>query len=64
MMVLYPTSSVDRLRARIGRLEAALRLAEEVLSRAPFSTEIWPGGMHPQQGITIIREALAPEQDK
>ena len=51
-------------KARIEALEAALRLAEEVLSQAPFSTDIWPNGMHPQRGITIIRAALAPEQDK
>ena len=47
--------------ARIEALEAALRLAEEVLSQAPYSTQIWPNGMHPQRGITIIRAALAPE---
>jgi len=50
--------------ARVAALEAALRLAEDVLSRAPFSTGIWPNGMHPQIGITVIRNALAPEQDK
>ena len=54
----------DEAAGRIEALEAALRLAEDVLSRAPFSTDIWPNGMHPQRGITIIREALAPEQDK
>ena len=37
----------------------ALELAEDVLSRRPFSTEIWPNGMHPQTGITKIREAIA-----
>jgi len=40
-------------------LVAALTLAEDVLSRAPFSTTIWPNGMHPQAGIDRIREALA-----
>lgn len=42
----------------IKRLREALILAEDVLSRAPFSTEIWPNGMHPQSGIDKIRKAL------
>ena len=37
----------------------ALELAEDVLSRAPFSTEIWPNGTHPNTGIEKIRAALA-----
>ena len=36
----------------------ALELAEDVLSRAPFSTGIWPNGMHPQVGIDKIRDAI------
>ena len=40
-------------------LITALELAEDVLSRRPHSTEIWPNGMHPQTGITQIRAALA-----
>jgi hypothetical protein len=40
-------------------LVKALTLAEDVLSRRPFSTEIWPNGMHPQEGIEQIRAALA-----
>jgi len=42
----------------IKRLREALILAENVLSRAPFSTELWPNGMHPQSGIDKIRKAL------
>ncbi|MCK1275889.1 hypothetical protein IVB46_11675 [Bradyrhizobium sp. 61] len=37
----------------------ALEIAEDVLSRAPFSTAIWPNGMHPNRGIEKIRAALA-----
>jgi hypothetical protein len=36
----------------------ALELAEDVLSRAPFSTGFWPNGMHPQTGIDKIRDAI------
>ena len=43
---------------RIEELTKALTLAEDVLSRFPFSTAIWPNGMHPQIGITQIRAAL------
>ena len=38
---------------------AALELAEDVLSRAPFSTDIWPNGVHPNTGIKQIRSAIA-----
>lgn len=48
---------------RIKELEGALRLAEDVLSRAPFSTGIWPNGMHPNAGIEKIRDALEPKHD-
>lgn len=41
----------------------ALVLAEDVLSRAPFSTAIWPNGMHPQIGIDKIRDAIEEAQD-
>ena len=40
-------------------LVKALTLAEDILSRRPFSAEIWPNGMHPQEGIEQIRAALA-----
>ncbi len=40
------------------KLREALVLAEDVLSRAPFSTTIWPNGIHPQTGIEQIRTAL------
>ena len=40
-------------------LVAALTLAEDILSRAPFSNAMWPNGMHPQIGITQIRDAIA-----
>lgn len=52
--------SYASLKARNEAMEAALRLAEDVLSRAPFSTGMWPNGMHPQTGIEIIRSALPP----
>lgn len=42
-------------------LRAALELAEDVMSRVPpFSNApMWGNGMHPNTGISIIREALA-----
>lgn len=43
----------------VDAMRAALVLAEDILSRAPFSTSIWPNGMHPQRGIAQIRAALA-----
>lgn len=49
---------IDRLNASCEAMEKALRIAEDVLSRAPFSTAIWPNGMHPNTGIQIIRAAL------
>jgi hypothetical protein len=39
-------------------LVKALTLAEDILSRAPFSNALWPNGMHPMIGITQIRDAL------
>lgn len=50
---------VDEAIDEIKRLREALVLAEDILSRAPFSTCIWPNGMHPQKGIGIIRAALS-----
>lgn len=43
-------------------MREALVLAEDVLSRAPFSNQIWPNGMHPSRGIEQIRTALAAPQ--
>jgi hypothetical protein len=40
-------------------LVKALELAEDILSRAPFSTAILPNGMHPQTVIEQVRGALA-----
>lgn len=40
-------------------LVKALTLAEDILSRAPFSNALWPNGMHPMTGIKQIRDALA-----
>jgi hypothetical protein len=37
----------------------ALQMAEDALSRAPFSTGIWPNGIHPNTGIQKIRDAIA-----
>lgn len=60
-----PQSELDANAAFIVRavnahddLVEALKLAEDVLSRAPFSTQMWPTGIHPQIGITTIRAAL------
>lgn len=43
----------------LSPLAAALTLAEDVLSRSPYSNAFWPNGMHPNAGITLIRDALA-----
>lgn len=40
-------------------LVKALTLAQDILSRRPFSDALWPNGMHPQIVITQIRDALA-----
>jgi hypothetical protein len=34
-------------------------MAEDVLSRHPFSTEIWRNGLHPANGVDMIRTAIA-----
>lgn len=51
-------AAMGEAREEIKRLRAALTLAEDVLSRSPFSTQLWPNGTHPNAGIEIIREAL------
>jgi hypothetical protein len=61
-LVAIANDALDKLtasEAAQGRLREALVLAEDALSRAPFSTMIWPSGLHPNTGITLIREALA-----
>lgn len=54
---------LERLRAQVERMPGlvleALELAEDVLSRSPFSTGIWPNGVHPQTGVTKLRDAIA-----
>jgi hypothetical protein len=52
-------AALIRCQAVSASVREALELAEDVLSRAPFSAAIWPNGMHPQRGITKIRDALA-----
>ncbi|HJR83475.1 MAG TPA: hypothetical protein VJ775_06065 [Sphingomicrobium sp.] len=42
----------------------ALKLAEDVLSRFPFSAEIWPNGSHPNAGIQQIRDAIAKAEGR
>ena len=49
----------DRLRVRLASARKALELAEDILSRAPFSTAILPNGMHPQIAIQQIRDAIS-----
>ena len=48
-----------RLIAAAPELLAALVLAEDVLARRPYSSEIWPNGTHPFNGIEQIRAAIA-----
>ena len=59
-MIIEPLYAIpDAAQERIRELTEALVLAEDVLSRAPFSTALWPNGMHPQRGIEAIRAALS-----
>lgn len=48
-----------RLAASAPDLLDALVLAEDVLSRFPYSSELWPNGTHPNSGIEQIRAAIA-----
>jgi len=48
-----------RLIAAAPDLLDALVLAEDVLARRPYSSEIWPNGTHPFNGIEQIRAAIA-----
>lgn len=57
--IVKAVNSYDAAQERIRELTEALVLAEDVLSRAPFSTALWPNGMHPQRGIEAIRAALS-----
>lgn len=63
--VAFHENQIDQMEAARPRSSAgsasvreALELAEDVLSRAPFSTGFWPNGMHPQTGIDKIRDAI------
>jgi hypothetical protein len=57
-MIADQLNTICDLATENEQLRAALTLAEDVLSRAPYSTEIWPNGMHPQTGIETIRAAI------
>lgn len=59
---LKSSDEIDRLRSENARMKKALELAEDVLSRSPYSTAIWPNGMHPNAGISQIRAALQGDQ--
>lgn len=49
-----------RLKETLEAARVALELAEDVMSRSPFSTlRVWPNGMGSQEGITTIRSVLA-----
>jgi hypothetical protein len=49
---------IQRLEQERDALQEALTLAEDVLSRSPFSNHMWPNGIHPQIGMEQIRAAL------
>jgi hypothetical protein len=55
-------AKIENLQAENERMRKALELAEDVLSRSPYSTAIWPNGMHPNAGISQIRAALQGDQ--
>lgn len=64
-IVAYPMGSTAeqatanaRLISAAPELLEALILAENVLSRFPYSTELWPNGTHPNTGIEQIRKAI------
>jgi hypothetical protein len=48
-----------RLISAAPELLDCLKMAEDVLSRHPFSTEIWRNGLHPANGVDMIRTAIA-----
>ena len=54
-----PSAANARLIAAAPDLLEALVLAEDVLSRSPFSTQMWPDGTHPNTGIELVRAAIA-----
>jgi hypothetical protein len=43
---------------------AALIVCEDVLSRAPLSTQLWPDGTHPNTGIALIRATIAKAEGR
>lgn len=47
-----------KLIAAAPAMYEALILAEDVLARFPFTSEIWPNGTHPNTGIEQIRAAI------
>jgi hypothetical protein len=51
--------SLAHLIAAAPELLEALKLAEDVLARFPFTAEIWPNGTHANTGISQIRAAIA-----
>ncbi len=53
-----------RVMAAGPEMLAAIKLAEDVLSRFPFSGEMWPGGHHPNTGIEMIRAAIAKAEGR
>jgi hypothetical protein len=48
--------------AQLAEMRRALELADDVLSRFPYSAELWPNGTHPNAGIAQIRAALSPKE--
>jgi hypothetical protein len=50
---------LDELVNALTEARAALIVAEDILSRAPFSTGILPNGMHPMTVISQIRKAIS-----
>lgn len=57
--IFHISDAYRSLADSVGRLRKALTLAEDALSRSPFSTQIWPNGTHPNAGIELIRAALS-----
>jgi hypothetical protein len=45
-------------------LLSALVLAEYVLSHRPYSSALWPNGVHPNDGITKMRDAIKRAQEQ
>jgi hypothetical protein len=57
-IIIQAADEIERLRAERDRLRRILKLAEDVLSRPPWSNNMLADGRHPHGIISEIRTAL------